>query len=168
MSCLRPTVLAILGLVACVPDADASLDLRRVRLEPLARTAFLRSLDAAAASLASPGCASLLDAFEDRDGRSLRRRLDDQGLGAPDYLRRVVFVEGRGEAACRRSDVLAFTSPGSRVVRVCGDRFRQLALREPAHAQAVVIHEMLHTLGLGEQPPSPAEITARVREACAL
>jgi hypothetical protein len=30
----------------------------------------------------------------------------------------------------------------------------------------MVIHEMLHTLGLGENPPSTFEITARVRDRC--
>ncbi len=78
-----------------------------------------------------------------------------------------MFAEGHGERLCRRSGVLAFTSPGSRVVRVCGDRFRPLPQREPRQAEAVVIHEMLHTLGLGEEPPSPEQITARVRQACA-
>jgi hypothetical protein len=33
-------------------------------------------------------------------------------------------------------------------------------------AQAIVIHEALHTLGLGENPPSSAEITARVLASC--
>jgi hypothetical protein len=30
----------------------------------------------------------------------------------------------------------------------------------------MVIHEMLHTLGLGEDPPSSFEITERVRRRC--
>jgi len=30
----------------------------------------------------------------------------------------------------------------------------------------VVIHEALHSLGLGEDPPSSREITARVSSAC--
>jgi len=29
-----------------------------------------------------------------------------------------------------------------------------------------IIHEMLHTLGLGENPPSSREITQRVNERC--
>jgi hypothetical protein len=33
-------------------------------------------------------------------------------------------------------------------------------------AEAMVIHEMLHTLGLGENPPSTFEITERVRQRC--
>jgi hypothetical protein len=30
----------------------------------------------------------------------------------------------------------------------------------------LIIHEMLHTLGLGENPPSSREITQRVTERC--
>ena len=30
----------------------------------------------------------------------------------------------------------------------------------------MVIHEMLHTLGLGENPPAPSEITRRVNDRC--
>jgi hypothetical protein len=30
----------------------------------------------------------------------------------------------------------------------------------------MVIHEMLHTLGLGENPPSTFEITERVKQRC--
>jgi hypothetical protein len=30
----------------------------------------------------------------------------------------------------------------------------------------MVIHEMLHTLGLGENPPTTLEITERVRARC--
>jgi hypothetical protein len=33
-------------------------------------------------------------------------------------------------------------------------------------AEAVIIHEMLHTLGLGENPPSSTEITFRVLNRC--
>jgi hypothetical protein len=32
--------------------------------------------------------------------------------------------------------------------------------------RAVIIHEMLHSLGLGENPPSSKEITLRVMQRC--
>jgi hypothetical protein len=38
--------------------------------------------------------------------------------------------------------------------------------RNSRHAEALVIHEMLHSLGLGENPPPSDEITARVRARC--
>lgn len=35
-----------------------------------------------------------------------------------------------------------------------------------SHAEAIVIHEMLHSLGLGENPPTSDYITSRVMERC--
>jgi hypothetical protein len=58
------------------------------------------------------------------------------------------------------------TTPGSRAVFVCTNRFTDFAKRSPVEAEAIVIHELLHTLGLGENPPSSDEITEAVLEAC--
>ena len=63
--------------------------------------------------------------------------------------------------------MIAYTAAGSRVVFVCGRRFQDLWRREPWMAKIVVIHEALHTLGLGENPPSSEQITQRVRDRCA-
>jgi hypothetical protein len=60
---------------------------------------------------------------------------------------------------------LAFTTPGSRVVRVCGDELMRPS-RHPDDIVAMVIHETLHTLGLPENPPSSVEITRRVLARC--
>jgi hypothetical protein len=59
--------------------------------------------------------------------------------------------------------VLAFTQPNSLVVRVCP----RLIQFQGDWAELTVLHELLHSLGLGENPPSSAEITDRVRERCA-
>jgi len=37
---------------------------------------------------------------------------------------------------------------------------------EPGVAESLVIHEVLHTLGLGENPPASVEITRRVEARC--
>ena len=52
------------------------------------------------------------------------------------------------------------------MVFVCGDQFVRGWRVDRWHAEVVVIHEALHTLGLGENPPSSRDITARVRERC--
>jgi hypothetical protein len=39
-------------------------------------------------------------------------------------------------------------------------------MRNSRHAEALLIHEMLHSLGLGENPPTSHQITARVRARC--
>ena len=45
--------------------------------------------------------------------------------------------------------------------------FLQTVDRERVTAEVYVIHEMLHTLGLGENPPTSQEITQRVKRQCA-
>jgi hypothetical protein len=52
----------------------------------------------------------------------------------------------------------------SRVVRLC-PAFKKLQ-SDVSHAATIVIHEELHSLGLGENPPSSLEITARVVARC--
>jgi len=39
---------------------------------------------------------------------------------------------------------------------------------DPGFATNVVIHEMLHALGLGENPPTSEEITRQVVKRCGL
>jgi hypothetical protein len=61
---------------------------------------------------------------------------------------------------------LVFTAPGSRVVRVCVEEFKRINTQKPDYVVATLIHEILHTLGLRENPPSSREITARVLARC--
>lgn len=124
-----------------------------------------RAVRAAAERLAEPSCARVLAAFRDRTGRSLEDRLGDLALDAPSYARMVLFYDGSNEATCRRPRVHAFTVPGSRVVRVCAP-LGWLAAVEPPRAEAMVIHEVLHTLGLEENPPSSEHITSTVERHC--
>jgi len=42
----------------------------------------------------------------------------------------------------------------------------EAARRDPILADAALIHESLHSLGLGENPPSSLEITSRVISRC--
>jgi hypothetical protein len=69
---------------------------------------------------------------------------------------------------CENPNQFAFTKTGSRVVFVCGKSFRRLFEREQDRATAVMIHEALHTLGLGENGSSPTsrEITRIVLDRC--
>jgi hypothetical protein len=77
----------------------------------------------------------------------------------------LVFFDGSRESSCV-TGVLAFTKPGGRVICLCGGEFKQTWLQNPEYMVAGFIHEMLHTLGLGENPPSPADVTRRVIAAC--
>jgi hypothetical protein len=51
-------------------------------------------------------------------------------------------------------------------VYVCTAWFREAFATNPGLAEEVIIHESLHALGLGENPPSSQEITTRVAERC--
>jgi hypothetical protein len=116
--------------------------------------------------LQQPACRELFAEFSDAAGRTLQENLDAMGESAATYPSLILFADGTGRSRCRERDVFAFTTPGSRVVHVCGRQLKGLAERSPVRAQAIVIHEVLHTLGLGENPPSSTEITARVLARC--
>ena len=87
-------------------------------------------------------------------------------MSAQAYLRLVVFLDGDASPQCRRPGVLAFTSQNSRVVYLCGRDFERASRRDPRETQISLIHELLHTLGLGENPPTPREINFQVLQRC--
>jgi len=124
-----------------------------------------RAVRGARLRLMAPSCSRLLSEFKDSAGEPLQSRLDGLGLSAPDYVAMVVFAEGSTQRACATRIVLGVTQPGSRVVFLC-PRFVEAELRDPRFAEAIVIHEMLHSLGLGENPPSSWEITGKVLRSC--
>jgi hypothetical protein len=88
-------------------------------------------------------------------------------VSARGYLRWIVFSDGRGLTACSNGATLAATEPGSRVVFICPTAFVETEVGNPEDAEATLIHEMLHSLGLGENPPRSRDITERVRVRCA-
>jgi hypothetical protein len=111
--------------------------------------------------LERPECQRVLTDFRDGDGRPLLERLEALSLPASDYLfDRVWFVDGADTPHCQRDGrTAAFTTPGHKVVRICSARFRNSFEHELVAAEVLVIHEMLHTLGLGENPPTSRHIT---------
>jgi hypothetical protein len=124
-----------------------------------------RAVQGAGRRLEAPSCAAVLADYRDGEGRPLTARLRTLRLDATAYSRLVLFYDGSNDAPCRRPRVYAFTSPGSRVVRAC-PTLGALAVARPAEAEAVVIHEVLHTLGLRDDRPSSASITASVERRC--
>jgi hypothetical protein len=129
-----------------------------------------RARAGAAKRLLDPQCLAILDEFKDANGDTLRRKLDGLGLTASGYLRQVPFVDGSGLRSCRPEGVLMVASPGRATVYVCPagsvSRLSREAIRHPPRAEFALIHEMLHTLGLGENPPSSEHITRRVERRC--
>jgi hypothetical protein len=120
----------------------------------------------AAAWLRRDPCVRLLSEFRDLAGRPLSRRLEEIGLSADRYLTELVVRDGDRSSVCQSSRVLAGTRPGSGEVAFCGRRFERTQMQDRDLAAAIVIHEELHALGLGENPPTTEEITGRVLERC--
>lgn len=136
--------------------------------EPVAAAAVRNALAGASRRLEDRRCGSIFSSPRLRDaaGRALHERFVALRTDAPSYMGWLVFADGSERKACRTEGVLAVTHPGSRVVYVCGLRFRRAWMADPRSAEAAIIHEALHTLGLGENPPSSGDITRMVRSYC--
>jgi hypothetical protein len=134
--------------------------------DPFVRDAVGRTLARAAAWLQAPKCQALLTEFSDRQGRALTERLAELKMSLAEYLSAIIVEDGERHPRCGNEGVLAFTVVGSRIIHVCGHAFVRATKRDAEEAQATIIHELLHSLGLGENPPSPRQITYRVRELC--
>jgi hypothetical protein len=142
----------------------------------------LTSFDAAAVELAkhraaqrlrAPECVKLLTDFRDSEGRTLDRRLESWAMSAADYVQMIPFVDGSVRPICGRSSVALVSTPGMALVCVCpagagvlNSRGAKVQIENPSLSEFMVIHEMLHTLGLGENPPSSFEITEQVMRRC--
>jgi len=111
------------------------------------------------------GCQQILDDFKDAEGHPLRENLDSLGLGPTEYLALIAYRDGGDlrSGRCRSAGAAAVTHPRDRVVYLCGDNFRA---QSPGTRANTLIHEMLHSLGLGENPPSSDEINGQVRRRC--
>jgi len=117
--------------------------------------------------LESGSCQILFTEFAGGDGRPLAASLEGLGQTGASYLSLLSFYNGDGAPRCQDSllPISAFTVPGSRVIHVC-PRFAGIQRRDSREAEATLIHEALHSLGLGENPPSSRHIRARVLALC--
>lgn len=129
---------------------------------------FEQALQRAAEKLDSSSCRLVLGDFRDASGRSLDEKLADTGLSAPEFLTQLEFRDGRNASLCRRRHVDAFTAVGGSTVWACPGGSLWLGGENNRAGANTLIHEMLHALGLEENPPSSVEITRRVRERCGL
>jgi hypothetical protein len=121
------------------------------------------ALRGALRKLEDHACQQLLDDFADAEGRPLREHLG--GATPAGYLSHLQIHDGeipKGSHRCASPGAAAFTAGGAAVF-VCGTSF---ATRGRSFRENALIHEMLHTLGLRENPPSSAEISRRVAERC--
>jgi hypothetical protein len=113
--------------------------------------------------LETPACQQIFTDFTDSQGRTLRENLES--LTPVEYLVQLTIRDGeipRGSGRCASPGAAAFTVDGAAVF-VCGRNFHS---QKPSRREHALIHEMLHTLGLRENPPSSAEITRQVEARC--
>jgi hypothetical protein len=153
--------------VAARAPAEAPLPSFRVYIsDARVGIAAVQALHLAAARLARPNCLEILREFTDVTGKPLVDRLAAMRVSAEAYLRLMVVVDGSRLRPCLGTVALAFTVPGSRVVYLCGASFATKLQDSPTEATLTIIHELLHSLGLGENPPSTEAISQRVRQRC--
>jgi len=168
---------AVLVLGCCVPRSAAAREpdpasrgavekhALILRVSPFGQAALRRAIDLALAKLAGPECSSVYEDFTLQNGVTPRRILEGIGMTPSELLESLVFIEGSWDRVCRMGRAALTTTPGSRVIHVCPG-FAQLQLRDPERSANLIIHESLHALGLGEDPPSSSEITHRVERRC--
>jgi hypothetical protein len=107
-----------------------------------------------------------LTEYSDVAGQPLATALSKSGRTLRQAFARLRYFEERDAPQCFGGATLAFTQAGSHVVRICGRHFKERFLGSRIATEIIMIHEFLHTLGLGENPPTSQEITDRVRSRC--
>jgi hypothetical protein len=167
--CLGVAIL-MAGFVAASAPADRgpSQDDRKALLWNLSRfTAgtVRRALDLALSRLASPGCPRVYSDFELGGGGTPQDELDRLRMDPAEFLETLAFVDGSREPVCLMGLAALTTTPGSRVISVC-PLFPRLQVNNPGLSASLIIHESLHALGLGENPPRSREITGAVERRC--
>jgi hypothetical protein len=167
------TLCVLIGLSAGLPPPATAGESRRagkpqVKVPGLSGLYVQRAVLGAGQRLAAQPCRGLLSEYaNDADGQSLAARLDARGVTLEQHLGTIAFVDGSADEVCRTGQAFAgMVRAGDARVYVCPSRFLDLARSHPVNAEVIVIHEVLHTLGLGENPPTSQEITARVVSRC--
>jgi hypothetical protein len=133
--------------------------------DPVAHRATIQALEAASERLGGEDCRRILTDFPEQDGPPLADRLSVLSVDLPTYLTMLVFMDGSRAPICAKGG-LAFTAPGSRVVHICVEELKRTWTKDREYTIAALIHEVLHTLGLRENPPSSSAITFRVLSRC--
>jgi hypothetical protein len=172
----RPSRLCLFALVVGLgtslrPSAQASAAPQLTPAHHIFLTGKVRmvvndALKGAIRRLARPSCQLVFTDFDDPVVQPLSNALAVLGKTPEEFLAVLYFVEGDGSNQCRDETTAAFTAPNSRVIHVCGTHFADRFGRNPARGEIILIHELLHALGLGENPPAKAHITDAVLNRC--
>ena len=159
--------LAMAATVAMARDDHRLKPPLRIRVPDVAGMALRRAVLGARQRLGTARCQEVLEDFRPGGASpSLVAALQRLGRTPGEHLDTLTFEDGSRRGACASPAILAFTHPGSDTIFVCASQWKGAVRNDPVYAEMVLIHELLHTLGLGENPPTSLEITARVTERC--
>jgi hypothetical protein len=154
--------LALVALVAVPRNTEAQAGVRPLAGFDLRMVDYAR--EGAIRRLQSPECRQILTDFRDPEGRTPLENLAPFGVDPDQYLAQIPFLDGTSRPLCQGQSQLLTTRGIARVL-VCKS-FYQTVQQQRDMAEIYVIHEMLHTLGLGENPPTSLEITQQVKRRC--
>lgn len=129
-----------------------------------------KAVRGAAARLARPDCQEVLIDFRDMVGRTLKENLEAIERSPSQFVGDVWFFDATDGQGCQKNPtVAAYTNPGSRIINLCSSRFRDPMFGLGGiNGEVVIIHEVLHSLGLGENGDHPTgrDISSRVLARC--
>lgn len=167
MCCYRVLACAALVTALLAGRASAAQTPEFFRFRDIETLVAVRlAVEGATTRLARPGCQDLFADFADESGQRLSTKLVATEKRPADAFGSLRFLDDRGAPQCRGRGTLAFTQTGSWFIRVCGAQFRHAFQRNRTATEIIVIHEFLHALGLGEDPPTSQAITERVNVRC--
>lgn len=153
-------------LSAAVGDDHPRLDIK----DGVLRLAVVRAAAGAARRLNDPRCEQVLNDFRDLSGQLLFENLKAMRLSPAQFMEAIWFIDGSHSPVCGPG-VKAFTKPHSRQVYICGSEFvGRAGLIHQTFLEMILIHELLHSLGLGEngRHPTSAAISRRVMQRCSV
>lgn len=160
-----PVCAAAIAIVLATPSPPATA----AQPHPLplfAEGALKRALALAVERLARAECRAVYEDFRAADGATLGERLRRDGVEPAEHLLSLAWRNGAAHPRCANPRVFLVTRVGGREVLVCPAQFGDLAFRKPAQAAGLLVHEQLHALGLGENPPASEDISRRVFVRC--
>ena len=165
-SALLPNLFLALLAPLLAGNATALEPEGRVAVDPSLGPRIAEAVADAAARLDTMPCALVLSDFVDsRTGLTLADNLAATGRTAPEHVASLLFRAAPTLKPFPGRRVFAFTTPESPVVLICRDDLLRVQ-NQRRLVTAIVLHEVLHTLGLREDSPSSLAITEKVLERC--
>ena len=137
-----------------------------VRVDPSFGPRVAEAVAEAAQRLDTPACALVLSDFVDEsNGLTLAENLAATGRTASEHVESLWFRGAPRLSPFPGRRVFAFTAPASSVVFLCREDLLRIQTQRRM-LTAIVLHEVLHTLGLRDDHPSSVAITERVLARC--